>query len=138
MKAKRTFYLIVGIVGIVLMLTSVVLDGRVSDALDGTAMGVGAALTGVGISMWRYYSVEKKDPAKWKRQQIESRDERNVAIRNRAKAVAGEVMQWTVLVGAWIASFMDAPLWVSLACVGVFLGKTILELWLTVRYQKTM
>ena len=138
MKVKRTFYLIVGIVGIALMVASVVLDSRVSDALDGTLMGVGAALTGVGISMWRYYSMEKKDPAKWKRQEIETRDERNVAIRNRAKAVAGEVLQWTVLVGAWIAAFVDVPLWVPLACVGVFLGKTILELWLTARYQKIM
>lgn len=72
MKVKRTFYMIVGIVGLVLMLASIVLDGRVPDALDGTVMGV------------------------------------------------------------------DAPLWVTLACVGVFLGKTILELWLTARYQKTM
>lgn len=29
--------------------------GKVSDALDGTLMGVGAGLTGLGISMWRFF-----------------------------------------------------------------------------------
>lgn len=138
MKKKSLFFLIVGIIGIALIVLSLVLDGRVSDAVDGTLMGVGAALTGAGFSVWRMYRWEKKDPAKWKQYVIESRDERNVTIRFRAQAIAGVVMQWMVLAAAWVAILFDAPLWVILAAVGVFLFKTILEMCLMGRFQKVM
>ena len=138
MRKKASFFLIVGIIGIALIVLSLVLDGRVSDAVDGTLMGVGAALTGAGFSVWRMYRWEKKDPAKWKQYVIESRDERNVTIRFRAQAIAGVVMQWMVLAAAWVAILFDAPLWVILAAVGVFLFKTILEMCLMGRFQKVM
>lgn len=138
MKKKSLFYLIVGIFGIALIVAAIVLDSRIPDAVDGTLMGAGAGLMGVGIPMWRFFHWGKKNPTKWKLYEIESRDERNVAIRLRAMAVAGEVLQWTVMAAAWIAIFLDAPLWVILAIVGVFISKTILEMCLTAKYQKEM
>lgn len=138
MKKKSLFYLIVGIFGIVLIVLAIVLDGRVSNAVDGTLIGVGAGLMGVGIPLWRFFHWGKKNPTKWKLYEIESRDERNVAIRLKAMAIAGEVLQWTVMAVAWIAIFLDAPLWVILAIVGVFISKTILEMCLMARYQKEM
>lgn len=138
MKKKSLVYLMIGIIGIVLIVLAVVLDGMVSDAVDGTLMGVGAGLMAVGITLWRFFHWEKNDPVKWKQYVIESRDERNVAIRLRAQAVAGVVLQYTVLVAAWIAIFLDAPMWVILATVGIFLSKTILEMCLMARYQKKM
>lgn len=138
MNKKSLFFLVIGIFGIALIVSAIVLDGKVSDAVDGTLTGVGAGLTGLGISMWRFFRREKKDPAKWKQYEIESKDERNVIIKFRAKAIAGEVLQWMVLVAAWVAVFLDAPLWVMLAAVGIFLFKTVLEMCLMVRYQKEM
>lgn len=38
-----------------------------------------------------------------KQEEIEANDERNVAIRRRAQAVAGEVLQWSVMAAAWIS-----------------------------------
>lgn len=81
---------------------------------------------------------EKKDPDKWKQYMIESHDERNAAIRLRAQAIAGDILQWTVLAAAWAAIFFDAPLWVILAAIGIFLFKTILEMCLTAGYQRKM
>lgn len=138
MKKKSLVYLMISIIGIVLIVLAVVLDGMVSDAVDGTLMGVGAGLMAVGITLWRFFHWEKNDPVKWKQYVIESRDERNVAIRLRAQAIAGVVLQYTVLVAAWIAIFLDAPMWVILATVGIFLSKTILEMCLMARYQKKM
>lgn len=69
---------------------------------------------------------------------IEAKDERNIVIRNKAGALSGEVLQWLVLAGAWVAIAMDAPLWVSLAATGLFLVKSIVELVLILRYQKEM
>lgn len=138
MKKKSLFFLIIGIFGAVLIVSAIVLDGRVSDAADGVLMGVGAGLSGLGISMWRFFRWEKKHPAEWKQYKIESGDERNVIIKFRAKAVAGEILQWTVMAAAWAAIFLDAPLWIVLAAVGIFLFKILLETYLMARYQKEM
>lgn len=138
MKKKTLSYLIVGIIGIALIVSAFVLDGRVPDTIDGTLMGVGTSLTGLGIVRWRFTRWERKDPTKWKQYMIESHDERNAAIRLRAQAIAGDILQWTVLAAAWVAIFFDAPLWVILAAVGIFLFKTILEMCLTAGYQRKM
>lgn len=69
---------------------------------------------------------------------VEANDERNVAIRRRAQAVSGEVLQWAVMAAAWVSIGLGAPLWVTLAAVGVFLAKSILEIALMVRYQRQM
>lgn len=138
MKKKSLFYLIMGIFGIVLIVSAIVLDSRASEVVDGTLMGVGAALTGLGISRWRFLRWKKNEPAKWKQYEIEFNDERNIIIRLKAQAVAGEVLQWIVMVAAWVAIFVAAPLWVILAAVGIFLFKTILEMCLMARYQKEM
>ena len=139
MKKKSLFYAIVCIVGILLILLgAAVLDGRASDVVNGSMIGIGSALTSLGASRWKYYRLEEKDPTKWKQQEIDAKDERNIMIRNRAKAAAGEVLQWLVIVAAWIAIFMEAPVWVPLAAVGLFLFKTVLEVYLTARYQKQM
>lgn len=138
MNKKSLFYLIIGIFGIALIVLAIVMNDKVPDAVDGSLMGVGAGLTGLGISMWRFFRWIKKDPARRKQYEIESNDERNVIIKFRAKAIAGEVLQWTVMAAAWAAIFLGAPLWVILAAVGIFLFKTVLEMCLMARYQKDM
>ena len=40
--------------------------------------------------------------------------------------------------GAWAAILLDAPLWVTLAFVGVFLLKTVLDLAFIAYYQRRM
>lgn len=138
MKKKSLFYLVICIIGITLMMSAKVLDGRVSDTVDGTLMGIGAVFTSLGISRWCFYHWLKKEPAQWKQYEIESNDERNVAIRFKAKAVSGEVLQWIVIAAAWVAIFLDAPLWIILAAVGIFTFKTMIEMCLMAKYQKEM
>ena len=113
---KSVLYGIFLLCGIALMALSLVLEGRISDSVGGTMMGVGAGALGY----------------------CGSKDERNVAIRRRAQAVSGEVLQWAVMGAAFVSIGLDAPLWVTLAAVGVFLAKCVLELWLMVRYQREM
>ncbi len=52
-----------------------------------------------------------ENPRQMKQEEIEANDERNVAIRRRAQAVAGEVLQWSVMAAAWISIGFGAPLW---------------------------
>ena len=124
--------------GVALMVLSLVLEGHVSDSIGGMFMGAGCGLMGFGGSQVLMRHREKKDPAVMRQTEIEVKDERNVAIRRRAQAVSGEVLQWAVMAAAWLAIGLGAPLWVTLAAVGVFLAKSVLELCLMARYQREM
>ena len=135
---KSVLYGIFLLCGIALMALSLVLEGRVSDSVGGTMMGIGAGALGYCGSNLMVLRRAQKDPAAMRRAEIEAKDERNVAIRRRAQAVSGEVLQWAVMGAAVVSIGLDAPLWVTLAAVGVFLAKCVLELWLMVRYQREM
>ena len=159
---KSVLYGLFLLCGIALMALSLVLEGRISDSVGGTMMGVGAGALGYCgsnllddikaqfpvelaearkiVSARNEYVAAAKREAEdiRKRAEIEAKDERNVAIRRRAQAVSGEVLQWAVMGAAFVSIGLDAPLWVTLAAVGVFLAKCVLELWLMVRYQREM
>ena len=135
---KSVLYGIFLLCGIALMALSLVLEGHISDSVGGTMMGVGAGALGYCGSNLMILRRTQKDPAAMRRAEIEAKDERNVAIRRRAQAVSGEVLQWAVMGAAFLSIGLDAPLWVTLAAVGVFLAKCVLELWLMVRYQREM
>ena len=114
------------------------LDGRVSDAMGGMLCGMGSGLLALAGSTLLNLRHEAKHPEMARQHDIEQRDERNVAIRNRAKAVSGEALQWVVMAAAWLSIGLDAPLWVPLAATAVFVAKSVLELCLMVRYEREM
>ncbi len=136
-QKKRLFQILLA-AGIVLLALSLLLDGRVSDTLGGMLCGVGSGLLAMSGSTLLNLRHEAKHPEMARRHDIEQRDERNVAIRNRAKAVSGEALQWAVLAAAWLSIGLDAPLWVPLAATGVFVAKSVLELYLIVHYEREM
>ena len=138
MKKKPFLYLMITMLGIISVAFGIILYNKIPDNVDGVLIGLGVGLASAGISMWRFSHMEKKDPEKWKQHEIESQDERNVIIRLKAQAKAGEILQWAVLAAAWVAIFLDAPLWVILTAIGIFFFKTVLELILMSRYQKEM
>ena len=134
MRRKTKWYLAMGILGVALSVVSLLLGGRISDNVGGMLTGVGMGLFGFGFSQFKMRRWEEKDPQQMRKAEIEA----NVAIRRRAQAVSGEVLQWTVLAAAWVSIAFGAPLWVTLAALGVFLAKSVLEVALMVRYQKQM
>ena len=138
MRKRTKLYLALGILGVALATASMVLEGRVRDSIGGMLMGIGMGLFGFGFSSWRMRRWEEKEPARMKQAEIEANDERNVAIRRRAQAVSGEVLQWIVMAAAWISIGAGAPLWVTLVAVGVFVAKSVLEIWLMARYHQQM
>ena len=136
-QRKRLFQILL-LTGVVLLGLAVLLDGRVSDALGGMLCGIGSGLLAMSGSTLLNLRHEAKHPEMARRHDIELRDERNVAIRNRAKAVSGEALQWAVLAAAWLSIGLDAPLWVTLAATAVFVAKSVLELYLMIRYEREM
>ncbi len=139
MKGRKTLYLALVIAGICLVAAALILrEVRVPDSLGGALMGSGSGLAAMGLAQLLTLRAERKDPVQARKKEIEVHDERNVAIRRRAKALSGDVLQWAVLAAAWVSIGFGAPLWVTLAAVVVFVLKSALEVYLLVRYQREM
>ena len=136
-QKKRLFQALLA-AGIVLLVLSLLLDGRVSDALGGMLCGIGSGLLAMSGSTLLNLRHEAKHPEMARQHDIEQKDERNVAIRNRAKAVSGEVLQWSIMAAAWLSIGLDAPLWVPITATCVFVAKSVLELCLMIRYEREM
>ena len=133
------FYLVIAIIGILLAAAAkLLLNGVWTNTQIGAAIGVEAGLFGFGISKFMVGRWEDKNPEIFKQKIIEEKDERNQMIRNKSQAISGEVIHWTLMLGAWISIYFEAPLWITLAFVGVFLLKTALDIVFTAYYQKRM
>lgn len=114
------------------------LRDRLPDAAGGAMIGVSSGLAAMGVSNLLLLRQAERDPRLARQTEIEEKDERNTAIRRRAKAVSGEVLQWAVMAAAWLTIALGAPLWVTLTAVGAFAGKSVLEWCLIARYQQQM
>ena len=138
-KTKQTLYLILGILGLVLAAVAKFLPAQVwNKAQIGAVIGVGAGLFSFGLVKWWEERWNEKNPEIVKQNEIERKDERNQLIRSKAQALSGEILHWLLMGGAWAAIILDAPLWVTLAFVGVFLLKTVLDLAFIAYYQRRM
>ena len=138
-KTKQTLYLILGILGLVLAAVAKFLPAQVwNKAQIGAVIGVGAGLFSFGLVKWWVERWNEKNPEIVKQNEIERKDERNQLIRSKAQALSGEILHWLLMGGAWAAIILDAPLWVTLAFVGVFLLKTVLDLSFIAYYQRRM
>lgn len=139
MRGKKTLYIALIVIGLCFAGTSLIswrLD--LPGSVGGTLMGSGSGMAAIGLTQLLMLRLDTKDPAQARRKEIEVNDERNVAIRRRAKALSGDVLQWAVIVAAWVSLGLDAPLWVTLAAIVTFVAKSALEVCLVVRYQKEM
>ena len=139
MKGKKALYIALVIAGVCLAAAALILrEARVRDSVGGALMGSGSGLAAMGLAQLLTLRAERKDPVQARKKEIEVHDERNVAIRRRAKALAGDVLQWAVMAAAWVSIGFGAPLWVTLAAAVVFVLKSVLEVYLVVRYQREM
>ena len=140
MNKRKPVYLALLWAGVALLACWLLLRGNpaLTNPAEGALIGVGSGLFAMGLSNLLMLRWAEKDPKQMRRAEIESADERNVAIRRRAKALSGEVLQWIVLAAAWVSIALGGPLWVTLTAVGVFVGKSVLELVLMARYQQQM
>ena len=139
MRQKKTLYMVLMAAGAIFLLGAFAAwKLSAPDKFGGMLTGVGSGLLALGFANWKILRWTEKDPVRMRRDEIEANDERTVAIRRRAQAVSGEVLQWCIMAAAWLSIGLGAPLWITLAAVGGFLTKSVLELCLMVRYQREM
>lgn len=138
MLKKKSFYFFTMFIGICLIGVSLALRSEELKSISGVLIGVGAGLFGVSIVNLYMKKLEEKNPDIKKQNQIDLKDERNITIRNRAKAKAGDITQWLIMGIAYITILINAELWVTLVVVGVFLMYNVLGLYFTNKYQQVM
>ncbi|MCI8829226.1 MAG: hypothetical protein HFE98_10395 [Ruminiclostridium sp.] len=138
MRRKTKLYLALGLCGVLVLALTLPLKGCLSQPVDGILIGLGSAMVGLGVGRFALGRFEETHPRALHQAEIEAKDERNQAIRFRAQAQSGVVLQWLTMAAAWLCILMDGPLWFTLAAVGVFTGKTVLELGLMAYHQQRM
>ena len=138
MRSKTKWALAMGICGILILLTAFALKGILPNKAGGILFGLGSMLAALGCVRFLLGRFEERNPGQARMNEIEAKDERNEAIRCRAQAGAGTVLQWAVMGIAWISILTDGPLWVTLAAVGAFGAKALLEFALAEYYRRRM
>lgn len=135
MSKKKSINIILLIAGALLIAASFIIPEK---KFSGLTIGIGAGLFGVSLSGLFINRYENKNPELVKRNEIELKDERNTMIRYRAKAMSGDITQWLIMAIAFATIIIEAPLWVTLSIVGVFVLQTILGFYFMYKYQKEM
>ena len=112
-NAKKKLYVILlavslGFVAVAFLLRNAGLPYRVNAALSGMATTLSCVSLPRLLSLWS----ESTSPSEARRNRIEASDERNAALRNRAGALSGNLLQWSLLALLWLSVGLNAPLWV--------------------------
>lgn len=138
MRTKTKGYLALGVGGILALLAAIACGGDLSRKVQGILLGLGSMGAAVGFARFFCGRFEEKHPEQRRKAEIEDRDERNLDIRFRSRAAAGQALQWAVMALAWVNILCDGALWITLSAVGIFCGKVVLEAVLTGYYGSRM
>jgi len=138
MLRKKSFYLTTLVLGFVLVVAGFLLKEMVVKSIAGVMFGVGAGLFGMSLANLYMKALEDKNPEIKRQNEIEAFDERNTAIRNRAKAKSADIIQWFIIVLGYLTILIDAALWVTLSTVVVFALYHVLSAHFTKRFQREM
>ena len=133
MKKKSIFY----IMGVVISTLMIILSQFVElNSHAGILLGTGAGVIGASITRLYFIRLEKKNPDIIKQNEIELKDERNVLIREKAKAKSADIMQWLIMIIAYITIFVNAPLWMTLLAIGIFVLYIIIQIYYINKFNK--
>ena len=135
MPKKPLFYITFSTISIIMIIGSLFIE---LNSLSGLLLGTGAGILGGCIAKLYFINFEKKNPNTIKETEIEFKDERNVLIRQRAKAKAADITQWLIMGIAYLTILVNAPLWITLATVAVFILYNIIEVYYMNKFNKEM
>jgi len=138
MTKKKWFFAALLVLGVALIGLSLLFASEADKAVQGVMLGIGSGLTGMSVSNLGMIRQMEKNPHLAKQADIESKDERNMMIRAKAKSASADITRWFILALAFVLILINAPLWATLCVVGVYLLYHVLALVFMGRYQKEM
>ena len=133
MQRKSTFYVMAITISVIMIILSQFVE---LNSHSGILLGTGAGVIGASIAKLYTINLEKKNPDMIKENEIELQDERNVLIRQRAKAKSADITQWLIMVIAYLEIFVNAPLWIILLTVGIFVLYNIIQIYYINKFNK--
>ncbi len=137
-KTKRSYIqIVIGAILLIVMAVYLQLPDP-KGSIVGVLLGVGISFALSGILSMIILKIEGKSPVKMKQSEIERKDERNISIRNRAKAKASDYSCWLFMVIAYLNILIDGPLWLTLVIVGAFVLHYLMVLFFLGKYSKEM
>lgn len=135
MQKKSMFYVMAITISVIMIILSQFVE---LNSHSGILLGTGAGVIGASIAKLYFISLEKKNPDMIKENEIELQDERNVLIRQRAKAKSADITQWLIMIIAYLEIFVNAPLWIILLTVGIFVLYNIIQIYYINKFNKEM
>lgn len=126
------------IAGLLLQFTGICLGPGQLRIISGICIGAGAMLFSVSVNKLYRVSYEKEFPGEVRKEQIELSDERNVQIRNLAKAKTSDISRWVVIGLAWANFLVRGSLWTTFILIGIFALIYILEWHYAEKYRREM
>lgn len=127
MNSSVSRYAVGLVFGIVLAAAGLLLFGSMPKTVSGLCLGIGSGLAGMSAANLVMASYYKKHPALQKQARIDAQDERTLAITNKAKARAFDITRYILIGVAFLYILADAPLWMTLLIVGVYVFGSVLQ-----------
>ena len=135
MQRKSMFYISSIIISVIMIILSQFVE---LNSHSGILLGTGAGVLGANIAKLYSINLEKKNPDLIKENEIELKDERNVLIRQRAKAKSADITQWLIMLVAYLEILVNAPLWITLVTIGIFILYNIIQIYYVNKFNKEM
>ena len=135
MQRKSMFYVMAITISVIMIILSQFVE---LNSHSGILLGTGAGVIGASIAKLYTINLEKKNPDMIKENEIELQDERNVLILQRAKAKSADITQWLIMMIAYLEIFVNAPLWIILLTVGIFVLYNIIQIYYINKFNKEM
>ena len=136
-QKKRLFQGLLAM-GIVLLVLSLLLDGRVPDSLGGMLCGIGSGLLAMAGSTLLNLRHEAKRPGDGPAARHRTKRRAECGYPEPGQGRVRRGLQWNVLAAAWLSIGWMRPCGSPLAATGVFVAKSVLELYLMIRYEREM
>ena len=128
---------VVAVIGVAVLALGLFLMSRMSAALPGVLIGLGSGALGAGLSGVLTDALSRKYPD-MARKTVEQQDERNVAISNRAKARAYDLMVYVFGALMIACALMNADMTIILMLIGAYLIVVACRIGFAVHYDKIM
>ena len=135
MQRKSTFYVMAITISVIMIILSQFVE---LNSHSGILLGTGAGVLGANIAKLYFINLEKKNPDIIKENEIELKDERNVLILQKAKAKSADITQWLIMLVAYLEILVNAPLWITLVTIGIFVLYNIIQIYYVNKFNKEM
>ena len=135
MQKKSMFYISAIIISVIMIILSQFVE---LNSHSGILLGTGAGVLGANIAKLYFINLEKKNPDIIKENEIELKDERNVLILQKAKAKSADITQWLIMLVAYLVILVNAPLWITLVTIGIFVLYNIIQIYYVNKFNKEM